>query len=231
MKWRRRASPRPILFCLVSLKICWSYAAKKNALSFFRGPPRVKPNCPCLKLGVRSIPLCRAVLDRASCLPKKCTEPWNWLVPDLVMTLTKPPLERPNSALAPWGMTTISATAFKLKVKAGRCPPRCSPKKGLLKSAPSTEMLLCMPRCPAMVNSSPSGPCTMLTPGVNSVRLRKLRPLLGRSCTAASGRRVAVSLWVMSTAGLFASMRTSSICNAILKTSSTVSPTRTCTPV
>ena len=31
------------------------------------------------------------------------------------MTLTKPPLERPNSALAPWGMTTISATAFKIK--------------------------------------------------------------------------------------------------------------------
>ena len=88
------------------------------------------------------MPSCLAVPDRASFLPKKCTEPCNWLVPDLVMTLTKPPLERPNSALAPCGTTTISSTASKLKVKAGRWPPRCSPKKGLLKSAPSTEMLL-----------------------------------------------------------------------------------------
>ena len=51
-----------------------------------------------------------------------------------------------------------------LKVKAGRCPPRCSPKNGLLKSAPSTMKLLKMPRCPPMLSSSPSGPCEMVAP-------------------------------------------------------------------
>ena len=64
------------------------------------------------------------------------------LVPDLVTTFTKPPFERPNSALAPAATTTTSWTASRLKVKAGRWPPRCSPKNGLLKSAPSTETLL-----------------------------------------------------------------------------------------
>jgi hypothetical protein len=64
------------------------------------------------------------------------------LVPDFVITFTKPPLERPNSAFAPLEITTISCTASRLNVNAGRCPPRCSPKKGLLKSAPSTETLL-----------------------------------------------------------------------------------------
>ncbi len=63
-------------------------------------------------------------------------------MPDLVSTVTKPLAERPNSALAPSFTTTISCTASRLKVKAGRWPPRCSPKNGLLKSAPSTETLL-----------------------------------------------------------------------------------------
>jgi hypothetical protein len=52
---------------------------------------------------------------------------------------------RPNSAGAPSAMTTNFWTASRLKVKAGRWPPRCSPKKGLLKSAPSTEMLFWIP--------------------------------------------------------------------------------------
>src|SRR5687768_18197447 len=77
------------------------------------------------------------------------------LVPDLVMTFTKPDCERPNSAFAPSATTTISFTASRLKVNAGRCPPRCSPKNGLLKSAPSTEMLLEMPFCP-LIDSSRS---------------------------------------------------------------------------
>ena len=204
---------------------------KKKTRSFLSGPPRVKPNCPWPKSGFRSRPSWRAVPDRAELLPKRCREPCRSLPPDLVMTLTKPPLERPNSALAPCGTTTISSTASRLKVKAGRWPPRCSPKKGLLKSAPSTEMLLWMPRCPAMLNSSPSGPWTMAAPGVSSVRSRKLRPLLGRSPTASSGRRVAGPLRVMSTAGAAASTTTSSICGRSVIVSSTVSPTRTCTPV
>jgi hypothetical protein len=47
-----------------------------------------------------------------------------------------------NSGAAPSATTTISFTASWLNVNAGRCPPRCSPKNGLLKSAPSTEMFV-----------------------------------------------------------------------------------------
>ena len=122
-------------------------------------------------------------------------------MPDLVTTLTKPPLQRPNSALAPSATTTTSFTASRLKVKAGRWPPRCSPKNGLLKSAPSTEMLLWMPFWPLMVSSSPSGPCTMVTPGVSMVKSRKLRPLLGRPFMAASSMRSAPSVRVVSITG------------------------------
>ena len=95
--------------------------------------------------------------------------PWTSFVPDLVTTFTKPPLLRPNSGGAPSATTTTSFTASRLKVKGGRCPPRCSPKKGLLKSAPSTETLLEMPFWPLMESSSPSGPCTTVTPGVSLV--------------------------------------------------------------
>ncbi|PYO35999.1 MAG: hypothetical protein DMD74_05705 [Gemmatimonadetes bacterium] len=63
-------------------------------------------------------------------------------MPDFVITLTNPLEERPNSAFAPPATTTTSCTASRLKVNAGRWPPRCSPKNGLLKSAPSTETLL-----------------------------------------------------------------------------------------
>ena len=63
----------------------------------------MKPNCPWPKSGSRSRPSWRAVPDRAELLPKRCREPRSSLPPDLVMTLTKPPLERPNSALAPCG--------------------------------------------------------------------------------------------------------------------------------
>src|SRR5438034_869251 len=96
------------------------------------------------------------------------------------MTLTNPPEDRPNSALAPSLTTTSSCTASRLNVNAGRWPPRCSPKNGLLKSAPSTEMLLLIPFCPFTLISSPSGPCTIVTPGVSCMKLRKFRPLFGR---------------------------------------------------
>ena len=76
-----------------------------------------------------------------------------------------------------------------LKVKAGRCPPRCSPKKGLLKSAPSTMKLLKMPRWPLMFSSSPSGPWEIDAPGVSRARFRKLRPSLGSASTTSSWMR------------------------------------------
>src|SRR4030067_994567 len=40
-------------------------------------------------------------------------------------------------------------------------------------------MLLKSPRCPAKVISSPSGPCTVLTPGVRVSRSSNLRPRIG----------------------------------------------------
>ena len=89
-----------------------------------------------------------------------------------MITLTKPPAERPNSAVAPWFTTTTSLMASWLKVNAGRWPPRCSPKNGLLKSAPSTMKLLKIPRWPLTLSSSPSGPWEMATPGVSSAKSR-----------------------------------------------------------
>ena len=122
-------------------------------------------------------------------------------MPDLVITLMNPPLDRPNSALAPSATTTKSCTASRLKVNAGRWPPRCSPKNGLLKSAPSTETLLWMPFWPPTLISSPSGPCTMATFGVSVVKLKMLRPLFGSPSTASAPSRVALSDVVTSTSG------------------------------
>ncbi len=139
--------------------------------------------------------------ERLWFLKKVWALPWVWLVPDLVTTLTKPDEERPNSALAPSATTTTSLTASRLKVKAGRWPPRCSPKKGLLKSAPSTETLLWIPFWPLIDSSSPSGPCTVVTPGVSLVKSRKLRPLLGRLSTDLSSMRTAPSARVVSMTG------------------------------
>ena len=153
-------------------------------------------------------------------------------MPDLVITFTNPPDERPNSALAPPATTTSSCTASRLNVNAGRCPPRCSPKNGLLKSAPSTDTLLWMPRWPATVSSSPSGPCTIATLGVSNVRLMKLRPLFGRPVTAAASSGVAAADWVTFTTGCVASTVTAArVTAASGSRSATVSPTPSAIPV
>ena len=150
------------------------------------------------------------------------------LVPDLVMTLTKPPAERPYSAVAPWFTTISSSMASWLKVNAGRCPPRCSPKNGLLKSAPSTMKLLKMPRWPAMFSSSPSGPCETDAPGVSSVRFTKLRPSLGRPSTTSSSTRCALVTPVVSTGEgrLAATLTVSAATTRKRMSTSSVSPTR-----
>ena len=101
------------------------------------------------------------------------------LVPDLVITLTTPPAVRPNSAGAPLAITWNSFTASSVMSIGARWPPTCSPKKPLLKSPPSRLMLLKTPRWPANVISSPSGPCTTLTPGVSVSRSSNLRPRIG----------------------------------------------------
>ncbi len=134
-------------------------------------------------------------------MKKKFADPARVLVPDLVTTWTNAPPLRPNSGAAPSETTTISLMASWLKVNAGRCPPRCSPKNGLLKSAPSTETLFAMPFWPLTLIMSPSGPCTIVTPGVSCMNERKFRPLFGNPATACSLMRVVCSDRVVSTTG------------------------------
>ena len=83
-----------------------------------------------------------------------------------------------------------------------RWPPACSPKKPLLKSPPSRLMLLNTPRWPANVISSPSGPCTMLTPGVSVSRSSNLRPRIGVVAMVVSLSVVATAARVVSTTGV-----------------------------
>ena len=45
-------------------------------------------------------------------------------------------------------------------------------------------MLLVIPFWPLTLISSPSGPCTIVTPGVSCMKLRKLRPLFGKPRSA-----------------------------------------------
>ena len=134
----------------------------------------MKPVCDCIESNFgASVPsgfFARELSE--SFLNVKCAVPSRLFVPDFVITLTNPEVERPNSAFAPSPITTISLTASRLNVNGGRWPPRCSPKNGLLKSAPSTEMLFSMPFWPLIDSSSPSGPCTIATFGVSSVRFR-----------------------------------------------------------
>ena len=148
----------------------------------------MKPYCRREKSGFAASPEGCSVEMPSHCR-NVCIVPSSSFVPDFVITLTKPPAERPNSAVAPWLMTTISWIASWLKVNAGRWPPRCSPKNELLKSAPSTMKLLKMPRWPLMFNSSPSGPWESEAPGVSRVRSKKFRPFVGSPSITSSASR------------------------------------------
>src|ERR1035441_741808 len=58
-----------------------------------------------------------------------------------------------------------------------------------------------MPRWPFMLISSPSGPCTMLTPGVSVSRSSNLRPSTGVVSMVLSSRVAVEESVTMSTAG------------------------------
>ena len=62
-------------------------------------------------------------------------------------------------------------------------------------------MLLLMPFWPLTLISSPSGPCTIATPGVSCMKLRKFRPLFGRLSIDALSISVDFSDLVVSTIG------------------------------
>ena len=62
-------------------------------------------------------------------------------------------------------------------------------------------MLLLIPFCPFTLISSPSGPCTIVTPGVSCMKLRKFRPLFGRPRSDALSMSVDSSALVVCTIG------------------------------
>ena len=128
--------------------------------------------------------------------------PCGSLPPDLVITLTTPPAVRPNSAGAPLAITWNSLTASSVMSIGARWPPTCSPKNPLLKSPPSRLMLLKMPFWPANVISSPSAPCTTLTPGVSVSRSSNLRPRIGVFSMVSWFSVLACAARVVSTTGV-----------------------------
>ena len=64
-------------------------------------------------------------------------------------------------------------------------------------------MLLNTPRCPEKVISSPSGPCTMLTPGVSVSRSSNLRPRIGVEAMVRWSSVVDAAVRVVSIAGVW----------------------------
>ena len=190
------------LVCVLDVEV--GGQRRRRACPCMSGPPSVAPTWlpGAVELGA-GVSVCRHGARREVGVRCRSSGPsrGSRSCPDFVMTFTKPEEERPNSALAPSATTTTSFTASRLNVNAGRWPPRCSPKNGLLKSAPSTETLFWMPFCPLTVSSSPSGPWTVETPGVSFVKSRKLCPLLGRFSTALWSMRVVPSMRAVSMTG------------------------------
>src|SRR5215471_8973311 len=93
-------------------------SAKKNSLFFLTGPPTVPPYS--FQRG-RGRPL--KLLDHSLALKKSLRRysnrlPWNWLVPDLRLTLMTPPRNWPNSALGLLVITLNSAMASTLGERA-----------------------------------------------------------------------------------------------------------------
>ena len=80
-----------------------------------------------------------------------------------------------------------------------RSPPRMPPKNGWLKSAPSTLMLLLMPRWPA--NESWPRLGSTCTVGVAEMKSWKRRPLIGRFAIASRSTVVVRTVADVSTSG------------------------------
>ena len=100
-------------------------------------------------------------------------------MPLLVITLTKPPPERPNSTEAPLVMTENSLIDSCETDSGARpsAPPTVPPKKALLKSTPSMVTLVLMPRWPEIARLPRS--LSKRVCGVNRTRLRKSRDASG----------------------------------------------------
>ena len=92
--------------------------------------------------------------------------------------------------------------------------------------------LLKMPRWPAMLSASPSGPCEMDAPGVSSVSVMKLRPLLGTPSTTSSRTRCELVTSAVSSVG--SSSLTTVMVSVVTILSATakssISPTRSLAP-
>ena len=102
-----------------------SQEPKKNVLSFLTGPPKVAPYWFCLYGGFLD-PLRLAkkfVPSKFELRRNSNTEPCNWLVPDLMLTNTCPPMRVPYSAERLLVTTRNSPTASTLGLTAWASKP------------------------------------------------------------------------------------------------------------
>ncbi len=117
------------------------------------------------------------------------------------MTLTKPPPERPNSAEAPL-VITENSLIDSWEIDSGARPsaaPVVPPKKALLKSTPSTVMLVLMPRWPEMERLPRSE--SVRVSGVSSTSCLKSVPGVGRFLICSDWMVVPIWVLVTSTVG------------------------------
>src|SRR6267378_1414566 len=125
---------------------------KKNVLSLRMGPPKVAPYW--LRCSVFLAPLSLLVKKSAASILElrrySKAEPWNWLVPLLVTTLTWAPWPRPNSAVGTLVCTANSCTASVM-----RKLPSGEPIWVSILLTPSSRKLFDWERAPATLNPPP----------------------------------------------------------------------------
>ena len=160
------------------------------------GPPATPPNwwrrnCGfTVPAGAKKL---RAFID--SCRANSKTLPRSALAPDLVVRLTTPPLNRPNSA-GGLLLSILNSWIASMLGKNATCPG-----SGCSTEMPSNRYSLVRGRPPLMRGNGAAGGGGTATPGARAARLRKLRPLSGRSTIAAvvdhvpEARRLAAQEW------------------------------------
>ena len=124
----------------------YSPLAKKWTLSFWIGPPRLKPiwwrsNLPC---SMSFALLSKVLVDRPLLRKNSYTVPRYWFVPDFVATLTTPPVARPY-----WAEKFEVRTENSCTESSGTSWPMVASKSSLF-AEPSSRMLVLAERAPLM---------------------------------------------------------------------------------
>src|SRR5258708_297638 len=132
-----------------------SVLLKKNSLSFLIGPPTANPkllrvNTPFF---VPVASFCSVLAERYETRLNSYADPWNALVPDLVTTLTTPPLARPYSAPKLFVSTVNSCTESSGIV----CPTEAVNVSTF--SLPSSRMEVEAERIPLIAKPAPRPLC------------------------------------------------------------------------